>query len=68
MENTNNEVSKEIGKWLMDIAKYIATAVLVAGFFGNIGETWQIFVVGAGLTALFLVFGIILFRNQSPKK
>jgi len=26
---------KEIGKWFMDIAKYVATAVLIASFLGS---------------------------------
>jgi uncharacterized membrane protein len=61
----NNEVTKEIGKWFMDIGKYIATAVLVAGFFGNLGQTWIMFVVGTALTLFFVTLGIILIKNKS---
>jgi hypothetical protein len=30
-----NNVRKEIGKWLMDISKYVATAVLISSFLGE---------------------------------
>lgn len=29
-------MKKEFGKWLMDIVKYVATAVLIATVFGNV--------------------------------
>lgn len=29
---------KELGKWLMDIAKYITTAVILTSIFGDIQE------------------------------
>ena len=28
------KVKEEIGKWLMDVAKYVATAVLISTFLG----------------------------------
>jgi len=35
----NNE-KKEFGKWLMDIAKYITTAVILASVFGEVEQRW----------------------------
>ena len=29
---------KEFGKWLMDIAKYITTAVILTSIFGDVDE------------------------------
>ena len=63
VEKQNSVVTKEIGKWFMDIGKYIATAVLVAGFFGNLGQTWLMFVAGTALTLLFVTLGIILLKK-----
>ena len=31
---------KEFGKWLMDIAKYIATAIILTSIFGDIKQKW----------------------------
>ena len=33
-------MKKEFGKWLMDIAKYVATAVLLSSFFADI-DRWE---------------------------
>ena len=47
---------KEIGKWFMDIAKYVATAVLISSFLGNFERMWIMYLVGiiTVLTSLFL--------------
>jgi len=37
-------MKKEFGKWLMDIAKYLATAVLLASFFNDLEEKWIVYV------------------------
>lgn len=37
---------KEIGKWLMDVAKYVATAVLITSFLGEIQEKWIVYTIG----------------------
>lgn len=33
---------KELGKWLLDIAKYLVTAVLLASVFSDIEEKWAV--------------------------
>ena len=33
------EMKKEIGKWFMDVAKYIATAVLLTQIFGGMADS-----------------------------
>ncbi len=37
---------KELGKWLMDIAKYIVTAVIISSMFGDM-DTTTVYIVGA---------------------
>ena len=59
----NKAVRAELGKWSLDVGKYIATAVLIAGFFGNVQETWIIIALGVALTTLFVVFGISLIKK-----
>jgi hypothetical protein len=64
-DKSKDEIIKvELGKWLLDVGKYIATAVLIAGFFGNVQNTWVILTLGVVLTSLFVVFGIILIKNK----
>lgn len=37
-------MKKELGKWLMDIAKYITTAVMLSSIFGEVHEKWIIYI------------------------
>jgi len=61
-EKTQNE----IGKWLMDIAKYIATAILVTSFLGEFKEKWLIYSTATVLVGIFLFLGvkILNLKNQ----
>ena len=36
---------KELGKWLLDIAKYLVTAVLLDSVFCDIEEKWAVYIV-----------------------
>ena len=40
-------MKKELGKWLMDIAKYITTAVVLTSIFGDVQEKWIIYIGGS---------------------
>jgi len=31
-------MKKEIGKWFMDVAKYVATAILISSFLGSFSQ------------------------------
>ena len=57
-------MKKEFGKWLMDIAKYIATAVILTSVFGGIKETWVIYVGGMSTIAVTLIGGLWLLRDK----
>jgi len=58
---------KELGKWLLDIAKYITTAVILTSLFSGVEQKWVIYVIG--LTAVFatLVMGLWLMRDKKKK-
>jgi hypothetical protein len=51
-------MKKEIGKWFMDIAKYVATAILISSFLGGFNEKWLMYVVGAILVTLCFTIGL----------
>ena len=56
-------MKREIGKWFLDIAKYIVTAVVLKELFGGFEEK-SIVVTVATLTALFaFISGIIILRG-----
>jgi ABC-type multidrug transport system permease subunit len=54
-------MKKEIGKWLMDIAKYVATAIIISSFLGSLQHKWMVYFLGflivivCGLIGLYLI-------------
>ncbi len=57
-------MKKELGKWLMDIAKYITTAVMLSSIFGEVHEKWIIYIGGAIAIITTLWAGLWLVRDK----
>ena len=51
---------KEFGKWLMDIAKYITTAVILTSIFGEIEQKWIKTLVVVSSIIIGLVSGAVI--------
>ena len=60
----SNTMRKELGKWLMDIAKYITTAVMLTSIFGDVREKWIIYIGGSLAIVLTLLAGLWLVRDN----
>ena len=58
---------KELGKWLLDIAKYLVTAVLLASVFSDIEEKWAVYIVVSIAIIFTLGFGIYLVKDKTKK-
>ena len=59
-------MKKEFGKWLMDIAKYMVTALLLSTIFADMAEPIIIYMVVI-LSAIVLGFGLY-WVNESEKE
>ena len=57
-------MKKEFGKWLMDIAKYITTAVILTSIFGEVEQKWIIYFGGILAVAFTLGWGLYLVRDK----
>jgi len=55
---------KEIGKWFMDIAKYVATAVLISSFLGGFEQKWAMSFVGIVTVILTFSFGVFVIQYE----
>ncbi len=58
---------KEIGKWFLDVAKYILTAVLLMNLFGNSDTAIVVLLAILAMVALFIL-GIYFLRNDEEDK
>ncbi len=57
------ELYKEIGKWLLDISKYLITAFLLTTAFGDMNNPW--IVLGVIFSAILTFgLGVFLLRNS----
>ncbi|MDR2907126.1 MAG: hypothetical protein LBU91_03955 [Bacteroidales bacterium] len=62
---TNEKKTNEkIGDWLMDVAKYIVTAIVISSFLGSFGEIWMLYVFGLLIAALFFTVGLLYINRK----
>ncbi|MCS2487388.1 DUF6722 family protein [Bacteroides thetaiotaomicron] len=60
-------MKKEFGKWLMDVAKYMTTALLLSSAFGDMENPWVITSVIIA-SAATLGAGLWLVRNKRKRR
>ena len=60
-------VRKELGKWIMDVAKYLATAVLISALFRDIQEKSTIIIFGVPSVLFILAVGLLLLKEPKNK-
>lgn len=61
------EIDLEIGKWLLDISKYLVTAMLLTTAFSDMTNPW--IVLGVILSALItFMLGVALVRRSADRK
>jgi Sec-independent protein secretion pathway component TatC len=60
-------VKEEYGKWFMDVAKYVLTAMLLTTMIEGMSQTW-ITVTTAVIVLLSLTFGTILMRKGKEEE
>jgi uncharacterized membrane protein len=59
---------KEFGKWLMDISKYIVTAVILSSFFKGVEEETVVYVGGIIAVIITVGWGLYLHKEPPAKK
>ena len=61
-------MQKALGKWLMDIAKYIVTVVILSSVFNAFDSESSLLIILSSLTASVLLFiGLLLTGNRLPQ-
>jgi len=61
MENKTNE---KVADWFLDIAKYIATAILISSFLGEFQQRWIIYSAGLVLVLVFFFLGVKILNKK----
>jgi len=61
-------IRKEIGKWLMDVAKYVVTAVVLSTFFSEIQEERFMYLIALAISIVVVVVGLYLQKEPVEKE
>ncbi|KAA6351545.1 hypothetical protein EZS27_001068 [termite gut metagenome] len=61
-------MKKEFGKWLLDVAKYVATAFLISSFLGDIERRWIMYLTGSVTVIITLSIGLWLVHAKNKKE
>jgi len=59
------DTKKKIGEWLMDVSKYMLTAVLISTIFKDLENKWVVYLVGFIAVIFSLYIGVDLFDKNS---
>ena len=58
---------RKFGDWLLDIAKYMATAILLTSIFDDIRQSWVGYVAVSVSILLSLIIGLILTKDAEKE-
>lgn len=59
---------EKLGNYLLDVSKYIFTAVLIASLLKDFEDLrWLVYLLGATSSALFLAIGLYLTNRNNHK-
>lgn len=61
-------MKKELGKWLMDIAKYLVTAVLITSVCDDIEKRWIIYLAVITSSVFTLGGGLWLIKDSEKNE
>ena len=60
----NHSVKKRFGDYMIDISKYILTAVLITTFFNDMsGSLFMTYTIGVVIAVSTLVVGLFYYKN-----
>ena len=59
---------ENLGKYLLDISKYVTTGVVIASLFKDIDDSYTIYVVGTIVAVSTLIVGLILTNKKRKKE
>lgn len=67
--NKKKKRKEKFANWLLDIAKYITTAVIISSIFEGIENRMYLLITGVAVVGASLGWGMLLIQDDdSPKK
>lgn len=63
-QSKNNVWMENLGKYLIDISKYIVTGVIIASIFNDLDDKVMIYILSAVVAIIALIVGLVLTNNK----
>ncbi|MBR1878661.1 MAG: hypothetical protein IJ814_06630 [Paludibacteraceae bacterium] len=60
----NNVWMEHLGKYLIDISKYVVTGVIIASIFKDLDDKIMIYILSAVVALIALIVGLVLTNNK----
>ena len=70
MVSSKNENTwiENLGKYLLDISKYVTTGVVISSLFKDVSDSFVIYIIGTIVSISTLVVGLILTNKKKTKE
>ena len=61
-------MSEKMIDWLLDIAKYILSGIVITSFLGGLKQMWMVYTFGSIAAAICFFLALILYQKNKDKK
>ena len=62
------EAKRKMSDWLMDVAKYVFTAILISSVFKDVEDKLVLYTIGFVCVLLTFMIGVLVFDKNSDNK
>ena len=59
---------ENLGKYLLDISKYVITGVVIASLFKDVEDKSAIYLIGTSIAVATLIVGLVLTNKKKKKE
>ena len=63
-----NSWMENLGKYLLDISKYVTTGVVISSLFKDVSDSSTIYIIGTVVAVSTLIVGLVLTNKKKKKE
>ena len=63
-----NTWMENLGKYLLDISKYVTTGVVISSLFKDVSDSSAIYIIGTVVAVSTLIVGLVLTNKKKKKE
>ena len=63
-----NTWMENLGKYLLDISKYVTTGVVISSLFKDVSDSFTIYIIGTVVAVSTLIVGLVLTNKKKKRE